>query len=173
MGRSPFFCVSLLIPRVLLISERRISRLHVWWIKIGITPELIKLSSPQQNGRHERFHHTLKQDTTRPPASNHPSQQLASIVSERSTTSSVPMKLSIRKPPLLVITLQLDPIPVASPDRVPGSFRSSQCQPQWQHPLGLRLGQCNQGPHGRVHRPRRSRCWYRVRLLRTGFARPF
>lgn len=75
MGRSPFFCVSLLIPRVLLISERRISRLHVWWIKISITPELIELSSPQQNGRHERFHRTLKQDTTRPPASNHPSQQ--------------------------------------------------------------------------------------------------
>ena len=53
----------------------RISRLHLWWIKLDITPELIELGQPQQNGRHERFHRTLKADTTRPPSANLRSQQ--------------------------------------------------------------------------------------------------
>ena len=57
------------------IALRRLSRLQVWWIKIGIFPELIEPASPHQNGHHERFHRTLKQDTARPPASNHASQQ--------------------------------------------------------------------------------------------------
>ena len=53
----------------------RISRLHVWWIKLGIRPELIQPSHPEQNGRHERMHRTLKREATRPPASRCSSQQ--------------------------------------------------------------------------------------------------
>lgn len=53
----------------------RLSRLHVWWIKLGISPELILPGHPQQNGRHERFHKTLKGDTARPPASSLTAQQ--------------------------------------------------------------------------------------------------
>jgi len=39
-----------------------LSRLAVWWIKLGITPERIQAGHPEQNGRHERMHRTLKQD---------------------------------------------------------------------------------------------------------------
>lgn len=46
----------------------RLSRLSVWWIRLGIQPELIEPASPAQNGRHERMHKTLKAETTRPPA---------------------------------------------------------------------------------------------------------
>jgi putative transposase len=46
----------------------RLSRWSVWWIRLGIRPELTELASPQQNGRHERMHRTLKAETTRPPA---------------------------------------------------------------------------------------------------------
>jgi transposase InsO family protein len=46
----------------------RLSRLAVWWIHLGIRPELIMPGSPQQNGRHERMHRTLKADTAAPPA---------------------------------------------------------------------------------------------------------
>jgi len=53
----------------------RLSALSVWWIKLGITPELIEPSSPQQNGRHERMHRTLKAEATRPPAANATGQQ--------------------------------------------------------------------------------------------------
>lgn len=53
----------------------RLSRLSVWWIKLGILPDLIEPASPQQNGRHERMHRTLKADTTIPPAGNRSAQQ--------------------------------------------------------------------------------------------------
>ena len=39
-----------------------LSRLAVWWIKLGIVPERIEAGHPEQNGRHERMHGTLKQD---------------------------------------------------------------------------------------------------------------
>ncbi len=39
-----------------------LSRLAVWWIKLGIEPERIQAGHPEQNGRHERMHRTMKQD---------------------------------------------------------------------------------------------------------------
>ena len=53
----------------------RLSRLSVWWIRLGIYPELIEPSHPEQNGRHERMHRTLKAEATRPPAGNLQAQQ--------------------------------------------------------------------------------------------------
>jgi transposase InsO family protein len=53
----------------------RLSRLSVWWIKLGIHPELIEPASPQQNGTHERMHRTLKAEATRPPAGSFAAQQ--------------------------------------------------------------------------------------------------
>jgi transposase InsO family protein len=53
----------------------RLSRLSVWWIRLGIRPELIQPSHPEQNGRHERMHRTLKAQTTRPAAGNASAQQ--------------------------------------------------------------------------------------------------
>jgi hypothetical protein len=44
-----------------------LSRLGVWWIRLGIRPERIAPGAPQQNGRHERFHLTLKNETASPP----------------------------------------------------------------------------------------------------------
>jgi len=53
----------------------RLSRLAVWWIRLGIYPERIAPAHPEQNGRHERLHRTLKAETTRPPARNLQAQQ--------------------------------------------------------------------------------------------------
>lgn len=52
-----------------------LSRLAVWWIKLGIVPERIAAGHPEQNGRHERMHRTLKQETAQPPAANQREQQ--------------------------------------------------------------------------------------------------
>jgi hypothetical protein len=52
-----------------------LSRLAVWWIKLGIRPERIQPGRPDQNGRHERMHRTLKQHTASPPAANLREQQ--------------------------------------------------------------------------------------------------
>ena len=54
----------------------RLSTLSVWWIRLGILPELIAPASPQQNGRHERMHRTLKAEATRPPSANLQAQQV-------------------------------------------------------------------------------------------------
>jgi putative transposase len=53
----------------------RLSRLSVWWLKLGVLPELTEPGKPQQNGRHERMHKTLKDETTKPPAGNARAQQ--------------------------------------------------------------------------------------------------
>jgi len=53
----------------------RLSRLSVWWIRLGIYPELIEPGHPEQNGRHERMHRTLKRHTAWPPAATHRAQQ--------------------------------------------------------------------------------------------------
>ena len=53
-----------------------LSRLSVWWLKLGIEPRYIPPSSPQDNGRHERMHRTLKAETTRTPAHHWEQQQV-------------------------------------------------------------------------------------------------
>jgi putative transposase len=53
----------------------RLSPLSVWWVRLGILPDLIAPASPQQNGRHERMHRTLKHDCTRPPSHSRRAQQ--------------------------------------------------------------------------------------------------
>ena len=73
------------LPQVLLsdngppfasLAAGGLSRLSVWWIKLGITPVRIEPGKPQQNGRHERMHKTLKAETTKPPAASLAAQQL-------------------------------------------------------------------------------------------------
>src|SRR5258708_13590410 len=54
-----------------------VSRLAVWWMKLGIVPERIQAGHPEQNGRHERMHRTLKQETAQPAAANRRAQQRA------------------------------------------------------------------------------------------------
>ena len=54
-----------------------LSRLSVWWIQLGILPERIEPGQPQQNGRHERMHRTLKDHTASPPHPTMADQQRA------------------------------------------------------------------------------------------------
>ena len=52
-----------------------LSKLSVWWLRLGICIERIKPGNPQQNGRHERMHLTLKKEATKPPGKNLLQQQ--------------------------------------------------------------------------------------------------
>lgn len=56
-------------------STWNLSRLSVWWMRLGIKLERIEPGKPQQNGRHERMHRTLKFETTKPPGGNLLQQQ--------------------------------------------------------------------------------------------------
>ncbi|HEV2613377.1 MAG TPA: integrase core domain-containing protein [Gammaproteobacteria bacterium] len=52
-----------------------LTRLSIWWLKLGIMPERIKPGHPEQNGRHERMHRTLKEATIAPAKSSLKLQQ--------------------------------------------------------------------------------------------------
>lgn len=54
-----------------------LSQLSAWWLKLGIRHERIEPGHPEQNGRHERFHLTLKQETASPPKHSMSAQQCA------------------------------------------------------------------------------------------------
>ena len=51
------------------------SKLSVWWLRLGINIERIRPGNPQENGRHERMHLTLKKEATKPPGENLLQQQ--------------------------------------------------------------------------------------------------
>jgi len=57
------------------VAAGGLSRLAVWWLKLGIEPRAIRPAAPQDNGRHERMHRTLKADTADPPAASLAEQQ--------------------------------------------------------------------------------------------------
>lgn len=63
---APFACVNAIFG---------LTRLSAWFLRLGIGVERIEPGKPQQNGRHERMHRTLKQDILRPPAANLLQQQ--------------------------------------------------------------------------------------------------
>ena len=64
-------------PPFATVAVHGLSSLAVWWIKLGICPERIEPGHPEQNGRHERMHRTLKQETASPPARTLRAQQRA------------------------------------------------------------------------------------------------
>ena len=65
----------------------RLSRLAVWWLRLGIVPERTRPGRPGDNGSHEQFHGVLKQQTARPPAPSLAAQQrrFARFVEEYNT----------------------------------------------------------------------------------------
>jgi len=74
------YCLPLVLlsdngPPFASLAAGGLSRLSVWWIKLGITPVRIVPGKPQQNGRHERMHKTLKAETAQPPATSLAAQQ--------------------------------------------------------------------------------------------------
>jgi putative transposase len=95
-------------------SLGRLSRLSVWWIRLGIYPELIPPASPQRNGAHERMHRTLKAETTRPPAGDLRRQQRRFAAFRREYNGERPHEALGQRPPAQLYT----PSPRALPRRL-------------------------------------------------------
>lgn len=89
----------------------RISELSVWWIRLGIFPELIEPASPYQNGRHERMHRTLKAEATRPPAANARAQQRRFNDFRREFNEERPHEALGQRTPASVYTPSTRPFP--------------------------------------------------------------
>jgi len=92
-------------------SLGRLSRLSVWWIRLGISPELIAPGSPQQNGAHERMHRTLKAETTRPPARDLRAQQQRFRAFRRQYNSARPHEALGQRPPARLYRASARPLP--------------------------------------------------------------
>lgn len=76
-----------------------LGRLSIWWIKLGIRPERIASGKPQQNGRHERMHRTLKQETASPPMPDMDRQQFRFEEFRREYNSDRPHEALDQKTP--------------------------------------------------------------------------
>jgi len=79
-----------------------LTKVSVWWIRLGIRLERIAPGKPQQNGRQERFHRTLKAETAKPPRANLRAQQRAFDVFRREYNEERPHEALEQKPPATV-----------------------------------------------------------------------
>jgi putative transposase len=101
----------------------RLSRLAVWWIKLGIVPELIEPGHPEQNPRHERLHRTLKAETTRPPAPSCRAQQARFTRWQQFYNTERPHEALRQRPPATVYRPSPRPYPARLvPPEYPGHF---------------------------------------------------
>jgi putative transposase len=91
-----------------------LTRLSAWWLKLDIEPHFIHPASPQENGRHERMHRTLKAQTSRPPATDARAQQIRFDAFRRHYNEQRPHEALGQRPPDEVYT----PSQRAMPDRV-------------------------------------------------------
>ena len=76
-----------------------LTRLSAWWIKLGVEPHFIHPASPQENGRHERMHRTLKAQTSRPAAANAAEQQARFDAFRRHYNQERPHEALGQRPP--------------------------------------------------------------------------
>jgi transposase InsO family protein len=101
----------------------RLSRLSVWWIRLGIVPERIQPGCPAQNGRHERMHRTLKRATARPPAGNRAAQQRRFGVFQREYNEDRPHAALGALTPGMLYVPSSRALPIVLPPMVyPGHF---------------------------------------------------
>ncbi len=98
-----------------------LSRLSVWWMKLGIVPERIQAGHPEQNGRHERMHRTLKQETAAPPEPNRRAQQRAFDRFRRQYNEQRPHEALGMQTPASVYVSSPRPFPARLPEPEYGS----------------------------------------------------
>ena len=91
-----------------------LSPLAVWWVKLGIIPERIEPGHPEQNGRLERLHRTLKAETATPPRANRRQQRQAFDRFRRQYNTERPHEALGQLPPASLYV----PLPRTFPSRL-------------------------------------------------------
>ena len=105
-------------PPFATVAPGGLSRLAIWWLKLGIRPERIAPGHPEQNGRHERLHRTLKEEAARPPARTLLDQQRVFDRFRRVYNEERPHEALGQKPPATVYTASARryPVPLREPN---------------------------------------------------------
>jgi transposase InsO family protein len=102
-----------------------LTKLSVWWLRLGIRVERIEPGKPQQNGRQERFHRTLKAETAKPPHANMRAQQRAFDLFRKVYNEERPHEALGQKPPARSFAL--------SPRRYPCPLVRLATGSPWEH----------------------------------------
>ena len=93
-----------------------LTKLSIWWVHLDIRPERIEPGHPEQNGRHERMHRTLKQETAQPPRHSLRAQQLAFDRFRHVYNEERPHEALGQKPPASVYEPSLRRMPSRLPE---------------------------------------------------------
>ena len=109
-----------------------LSQLSVWWLKLGIEPHYIRPSSPQENGRHERMHRTLKAQTAATPAATSAEQQQRFDAFRAHYNGERPHEALDQTPP----SAHWTPSPRRFPDRIEEPWYDAECQVRRVRPSG-------------------------------------
>lgn len=116
-----------------------LSRLSMWWLRLGIRHERIQPGCPQQNGRHERMHQTLKQETATPPHATLRQQQEAFQVFEQEYNYQRPHEALGNRTPAEVYV----PSGRAYPSRLPELEYPAGAHLRWVSQQGSVKWKCN------------------------------
>jgi putative transposase len=103
-------------PFVAAPAPAGLSRLSMWWLRLGIRHERIAPGHPEQNGRHERMHQTLKQETAAPPAPNLRRQQESFIRFQREYNQQRPHEALEYQTPASLYTASTRRYPARLPE---------------------------------------------------------
>ena len=105
--------------------------LSTWWVKLGIVPERIEPGHPEQNGRLERLHRTLKAETATPPKANRRRQRRAFDRFRHSYNVERPHEALGQRPPsrLYTSSFRLYPARISSPEYELGSRYEASAAP--------------------------------------------
>jgi transposase InsO family protein len=103
------------------VTAGGLSRIAIWLVKLGIRPERIQPGKPTQNGRHERIHKTLQEETARPTAQDMPGQQRKFDEFRRIYNDERPHEALGQRPPAVVYA--------SSPRPYPARVREPEYQP--------------------------------------------
>src|SRR5262245_9794006 len=93
-----------------------LSKLSVWWVRLGIQVERIEPGCPEQNGRHERMHRTLKEAAAKPPKANLKSQQRAFDQFRQEYNNDRPHEALGQRPPASVYKASVRRYPERLPE---------------------------------------------------------
>lgn len=108
----------------------RLTSLSVWWIKLGIRPVRGRPHHPQDNGRHERMHRTLKAETTRPPAAESRGQQRRFDGFRKEYNQERPHEALGQRPPARIYNGSSRPYPNRIPEvEYPGYYQVREVGP--------------------------------------------
>jgi transposase InsO family protein len=114
------------------VGAARLSHLAIWWLKLGIQLDPIDPGHPEQNGRHERFHRTLQEDTARTPAADVGAQQRRFDRWRRDFNATRPHEALGQQPPARVYT----PSPRAYPTHLDEPWYDATHQVRRVSPIG-------------------------------------